>query len=736
MKELVGTVLDNRFEIRKLLGAGGMAVVFLAHDLEEKRDVAIKVHDTSLDTQRNERFMREFMASLKLNHPNIIKLYRPGTLEGGGSYYAMELIDGPDLDQVMKEQKRLDEGTVMDVLEQMASAFQHMHELGIIHRDLKPSNILVAPGNRYVLTDFGLVKDLNRTQLTASGLVLGSPFYLSPEQALGDPIDHRSDIYQLGIIAFELLTGDVPFKGDNFTELYLAIKKEELPKVTEYVDDISPAWDSFLATCSAKEASRRFKNGQAMGRALEKLRGFRGRGELKESRIWKARLRPNKKKSTNVGSETGFDKKPFYVALAAFVLMLLFVFLGQSETYDVQNLKIEPAATSFTVSWQSTNPYVSRVGLGAPYFREVSGKASSTTSHTLTVRSLVEGKKYSFRIMFPSGEATEYTTVSTIVYSIEKLAAQRMEERLQLTWKPTVRGDDKVRLLYENGHEAALITQQYEGERKVLLPEDYRQAREITIDSTLPDGERRHIPVSALLTSLTAKLTKDMGAFQPAGLVQDLVASLMDGKENTQYEQILTSRLKDSAILPLYDEAAGLAPLVLSTEIVPLDLRAAFHERIQSLHCYQFFARQSGVNLSIPAATYLGQWERAVDKYNGTAKELVLKRRNNPLELTLEHNSVFEAHCHIPRAENLKACQLLLETKELLEPLALKIKLNSLPTIVLFDCRQGASQTLVQNLPVDAFRARNRLVLRLWSVYRPLREGRVSLRKISLRLIK
>ncbi len=216
---LIDTLFDGRYRIVRKLGTGGMAAVYLAEDQELGRRVAIKILDErhASDEQFVERFRREAKNAAALSHPNIVSIYDRGEAEG--TYYiAMEYLDGRTLKELLVRfgtpPVRIAVGYVRQILAGLAFAHKH----GLVHRDIKPHNVLVDSGGHVKVTDFGIARS-GTSQMTEAGSIIGTAQYLSPEQARGAPVDQRSDIYSVGVLLYELLTGSVPFTGDTPVEI-------------------------------------------------------------------------------------------------------------------------------------------------------------------------------------------------------------------------------------------------------------------------------------------------------------------------------------------------------------------------------------------------------------------------------------------------------------------------------------------------------------------------------------
>src|SRR5437660_438019 len=210
------------FVVEGELGAGAMGAVYRARHLETGEHVAIKIVAPGLGSNPTimARFKREAAILKQLRHPNIVRLVATGKFQGT-PFYAMEYVDGESLDHVIARRGRLTWEEVVEFGQQLCAALQHAHEAGIIHRDLKPSNVMILPDGTVKLTDFGIAKDMDRTQLTAAHCTVGTAAYMSPEQCKGDRgLTTRSDLYSLGVMFYELLTGHKPFHADNSMDMF------------------------------------------------------------------------------------------------------------------------------------------------------------------------------------------------------------------------------------------------------------------------------------------------------------------------------------------------------------------------------------------------------------------------------------------------------------------------------------------------------------------------------------
>ncbi len=260
-----GSIINDRYQIIKTLGEGGMANVYLAHDNILDRNVAVKVlrGDLANDEKFVRRFQREALSASSLSHPNIVEMYDVG--EDDGQYYiVMEYVDGKTLKQVLKQRGHLSITEVVDIMLQLTDGLAHAHDAYIIHRDIKPQNIMILSNGLIKITDFGVATALNSTQLTQTNSVMGTVHYLPPEQANGKGSTVRSDIYSMGIMMYELLTGLVPYKGESAVEIALKHLREPLPSVRKVDSTIPQSIENVIIRATAKNPKNRYTDAREM----------------------------------------------------------------------------------------------------------------------------------------------------------------------------------------------------------------------------------------------------------------------------------------------------------------------------------------------------------------------------------------------------------------------------------------------------------------------------------------
>ncbi len=282
---LIGTLFDGRYQIVRRLGSGGMADVYLAEDQELGRRVAIKILNDrhAHDDQFVERFRREAKNAAGLSHPNVVAIYDRGEAEG--TYYiAMEYLEGKSLKELIVSRGPAPIPVAIDYARQILAALRFAHRNGLVHRDIKPHNVLVDSEGRIKVTDFGIARAGAASQMTEAGSIVGTAQYLSPEQAKGTAVDQRSDIYSLGIVLYELLTGAVPFSGDTPVEIAMKHISETPKPPSTKRPEVPHDLDMVVVRALAKDPSERYQSAEEMEADLEHVaRGVSISRETEES---------------------------------------------------------------------------------------------------------------------------------------------------------------------------------------------------------------------------------------------------------------------------------------------------------------------------------------------------------------------------------------------------------------------------------------------------------------------
>ena len=277
MKE--GALLNQRYQLLEQLGSGGMAEVFRARDLMLERSVAIKIlrADFSSDKNFQERFRQEARAAANLSHPNIVTVHDFGLAEGQ-LFIVMEHVPGTDLKSLLRKRGRFDVQEATPLIIQACAGIGYAHRAGLVHCDVKPHNLLITPDNRLKVTDFGIARALSTIHPgERDEIVWGSPQYFSPEQAQGHPPSPASDVYSLGIVLYEMLTGTLPFTATSAEELGRMHVQSRPHPLSEYLPDAPPMLEQIVSKVLAKEPSARYRTADQLGRVLMRF------GTLRES---------------------------------------------------------------------------------------------------------------------------------------------------------------------------------------------------------------------------------------------------------------------------------------------------------------------------------------------------------------------------------------------------------------------------------------------------------------------
>ena len=352
---LIGQTIDGRYIIEALLGEGGMGTVYAArHAIIDKR-VAIKVlrKEAAADESSAQRFIIEAKAASKIGHQNIVDITDFGVLPAGNAYFVMEFLDGPTLGRLVHDLKQLPPARAIAICIQASRGLAAAHEKSIIHRDLKPENIFALEKDGtpdfVKIVDFGIAKDVKAgKRLTAVGMVLGTPEYMSPEQATGQETDHRVDQYALGCILYELLTGDVPFKGENAPKTLTKHVFDAVVPPTKLRPDleIPGVVEDVVMRMLQKKPSDRYGDMRELITAFEAALAKLGSGDaaVRKAGVDRARARPKPSPSELI-EEVPRNKTPIYVAVGVSVAALL-VLGGVAVTHLKKSARVPTAAVA------------------------------------------------------------------------------------------------------------------------------------------------------------------------------------------------------------------------------------------------------------------------------------------------------------------------------------------------------------------------------------------------------
>ncbi|MCK6589144.1 MAG: serine/threonine protein kinase [Polyangiaceae bacterium] len=275
----LGTTFDKRYKIEQIIGEGGMGFVYLARHKVIDKKVAVKVlrNDMARDRENLDRFLQEARAASSIGNPHIVDISDFGDLPDGSTYFVMEYLDGGSLSRLIDRDKPLSTERICHIAIQLTDGLSAAHASGIVHRDLKPDNVILVPrgaDEEFVkILDFGIAKVMSTAEkLTVAGAVFGTPHYMSPEQAAGNPVDHRTDVYSLGIMLYEMASGALPFNADNFMAILSQHMYQAPTPIREVVPECSPGLEAVILKCLSKRPEARYQTMDELRADLEKLK--------------------------------------------------------------------------------------------------------------------------------------------------------------------------------------------------------------------------------------------------------------------------------------------------------------------------------------------------------------------------------------------------------------------------------------------------------------------------------
>ena len=285
---LVGTVVESRYEVQDVLGEGGMGTVYRVRHTKLGRGFALKAlrRDIASDKELCARFIQEARAAASVAHPNVVQITDFGTLPSGQPYFVMELLEGVPLSWLIRNGGSVPAARAVRIVRQVAEALGSAHAAGIVHRDLKPDNIQVggatSGSDAVKVLDFGLAKVAGQSRLTRQGMIFGTPHYMSPEQASGEPVDHRADIYALGVVMYEMFTGRVPFEADSYMGVLTKHMYMEPAKPSEVLGSARElgALEDVTLRCLAKKPQNRYQSMRELLEALDDIVQLSDAGDI------------------------------------------------------------------------------------------------------------------------------------------------------------------------------------------------------------------------------------------------------------------------------------------------------------------------------------------------------------------------------------------------------------------------------------------------------------------------
>jgi serine/threonine protein kinase len=397
MERLLRAATAADYELEGLLGRGGMAAVYLATERVIDRKVAIKVLPPELTFGHGiERFVREAKTAATLDHPNIIPIYRVSSEGSAIFWYVMKYLQGKSLEDQLKAEGVVPFDRTVEILRQVASALDYAHRQHVIHRDVKPANVMLDAHERVIVTDFGIAKPLSEGTITASGAVVGTPSYMSPEQGLGHELSGASDQYSLAVMAYEMIAGRRPFTGKSPIEILHQHCTATAPPLESVAPDVPRHAALAVRRALAKKAASRFTSADAF------VRAFGGEGDVDESATLDRRGRPSwRSESTELITKAPAPRRRLAVTLAGFVLLGLVTVAGLLSVLSRGATdNAAPRAESLPVAPEVPAPkpvgHVTVGGLPADGTVSIDGEARQGTEFDLAA-----GRTYLFRLEAP-----------------------------------------------------------------------------------------------------------------------------------------------------------------------------------------------------------------------------------------------------------------------------------------------------------------------------------------------
>lgn len=629
------------YRIEGFLGHGGMGQVWLGRHLETGRKAAVKVLSSTTDRQAFKRFQREIEGCSRLLHPNVVRILDWGGHEGR-PYYAMELLAAPDLLRLIEAGEAFPVQRVLRLALGLTRGLAAIHEAGILHRDLKPANVILAPKDRIVITDFGLVKDPEQTTLTATGALVGTPRYLAPETWRGEETTKATDVYQCGLVLYEVLAGEQAFPGETIAAVSHACLEGKLPPLAERRPDAPPPLLALVESCLRLAPSERPPDGPALVRALEAMCPgvSQERPPIKESLPEARPLTPPRADEPALAAAMAKGKAPSRrrLALIAFLYApaLLFLLwrsgaprLSESPEGEVRSLQIETGFTKARLTWRSSRDYPSTILLRDPDLpspRLVQG--TGLREHGVIVNDLRPGRRHELAVVLPGGKTTSPRDLLIPPLRIRTLAAEAGASALTIDWSSSLplRGQLRARL-GQSWYESPMGAKGLEHHSIISRPG--RGIRRLELLLLSPLGEERRIDLSAQLAErvrrTAAILDFDAETFinsigftdrPPAvdaaraiGLPDEAPVDEKDHESRRRrFRKAFEGSVRKHRWLEEENDLRKLLPFLLDAEFLPLSPRRKLYRGLAMLRYLDYTNRDCNFGVELPFATALGPY--------------------------------------------------------------------------------------------------------------------------------
>ena len=779
---VIGKTIDGRFKVLEQIGKGGIATVYLALDERKGTECALKIVTISDRDQSDSlaRLSREFRLCQQVDHPNVIKLLHFGVIDNRTCYTVMELIEGPDLSQLLQLEGRLDSELVLHLAKGLASVLQALHDKNIVHRDLKPANIMLVENEeldgvekwRPVIMDFGLARGVNMTKLTETGTVLGTPYYMSPELASGEKADKLSDIFQFGAISYELLTGKRPFDARTIGKLLGQIISETPPLPTDVRPDLPKKWDEIIEKCMEKDPSFRYSSASQL---LENLEKFKDKLEPDRS---PAQLPPKKVRKAPE------NKTPLALTVVGILFLILSVFFlfprQENTSFSCMNLSLQAKLTTITAKWSSHTPYPSVLEVlsadGARRFIE-DEKKEARKNHHLLIKGLQEGKSYKIRVIYPSGETSLAKSVATKRFKCILLAARAKGLGFEFAWSTEPKATWHQLLVKKSNRVEKIPSAKQTALKSILLPTLSSDIDEIELLSHFDHGvtKRQNIRQIVLKESehirsqvttfqgqriinllakeawLTPSMTVRRTASRSINLADKRASQLAEDKETEEKRRKMRLVVKKELAgqekeMRQFKKLASWSTLVLSSRLLSLAERKEIDKIFDPYLALYSFCVYEHLEDVLWAVSNRGDYSLNKQAAIGEASELILfsapKKKSIDLGIAVPFKyaarETWTTQFIAPSLAGISKAELKFQFRRF-DNTSMRVRMNGKTDIQTFGHRGYAAEGrhIWQRIPVDSLKeGENELELHYVKTAEGYLDARIRIRKIILRLVK
>ena len=741
----------QRYTIEACLGTGGMGTVYCATDQELRRKVAIKVlHDHFVQNpEARARLDREVSVLAALRHPQLVNIYQ-ADLDVSPPYYVMEFLQGKPLSKLIPEGP-LPKESVKILFECLADALQYLHEQRILHRDITPDNVFIEPDGNVRLVDFGLVRPVDWTPLTAEGAMLGTLRFTPPEVLRGDEFTTRGDVFQAGLIVYYAAKGVHPYErqGKKGKELIRSLAAGEMSPV-ECENEIFGDYGEILCRCCSLTPEFRPKDGKELFEELDKknVPGFMTSAIRPVQVTLSANVSPHRPPKRN-------DKSYGLFAIIVLLGVILGSYIAKTSdelrpVFDVYMLSTEERPGGFTIEWQSRRPYRTWVQVnGAERPLTFAGKSKNkvTMSHKVEVHGLEDDQPYGVKIVFPNGKTTRTRRVKSGKFELSLIAARLESDRrvLQLRWKANGKGKAKAIVnSLSKGELYAAATEDVDGVMTARFNELPMDIRSLKIETTIAGKSVRSFDLVKELRSSIKGLEPKLKSFDSRWLTKDVNILLLQsltsiageigsvngdgslknlrqeereriGKKRNDVRSLVYKRMKERDYLTIVKEAATLSALVFCGNLLNSKEQEEFYELIHPWLLVKCFLRLQRIDIDEFPVFSLGSYGfYSSSTLRGKVEELSIIGSNGQVKDAVELNGsmkgrTFTFYFPMEKVSTLSGAELRFEL-QLSGEAATHVRLNKKKSLVFLPkpfLERNSVLSAVQALPLKNLRNGN-----------------------------